>query len=188
MAQDEQGSPAREQAQPVKLFVTVLYREEDLLEQARRLLTGLFGPEDSRSAPFPFDHTDFYTEEMGEPLSRIFISYERLVHPQYLVAAKLEAARIEAELAGPGGKRRVNIDPGTLDYLKVVLASFKFMPYKIYLDRGVWADLTLYYRKGGWEKFEWTFPDFKTGRFDKTLLGIRRIYKRQRLETSSEPE
>ena len=67
----------------------------------------------------------------------------------------------------------------------MVLASFKFQGQKIYLGSRVWADLTLYYRKGGWSVFEWTFPDFKAGLYDKTLLEIRRIYKQQRLSDQS---
>jgi len=171
------------QIEPVKLFAAVLYREEPLLERARELLSEAFGPEDHLSRPVLFDHTGYYRLEMGEPLYRVFISYSRLVHPQYLVTAKLEASRIEQELAAEGNRRRVNIDPGVLDYLKVVLASFKYQAQKIYLDSGVWADLTLYYRKGGWAWFEWTFPDFKAGHYDRPLLEIRRIYKRQRLES-----
>ena len=179
------SAPSSERIEPLKLFAAVLYREEPLLEQTRKLLSDVFGPEDHVSRPVPFEHTGYYREEMGEPLFRIFISYSSLVNPQYLVTAKLEAHRIEQELAVSGARRQVNIDPGVLDYLKVVLASFKYQAQKIYLDRGVWADLTLYYRKGGWARFEWTFPDFKAGLYDRPLLEIRRIYKRQRLQSES---
>ncbi|MBN2288719.1 MAG: DUF4416 family protein [Candidatus Glassbacteria bacterium] len=178
MTQQSAGPPGR--VEPVKLFAAVLYSDEPLLGQARKSLSEVFGPEDYAGAPVPFDHTGFYLEEMGGPLYRVFISYARLVHPQYLVAAKHEASRVELELAAPGPRRRVNIDPGVLDYLKLVLASFKYQPHKIYLDRGVWADLALYYRKGDWAGFEWTFPDFKTGRYDRPLLEIRSLYKRAR--------
>jgi len=176
----KKSSPAKFLVEPVKLFAAVLYREEEPLARARAALASKFGEEDFVGEPAVFEHTDFYEEEMGSPLLRIFISYRRLVLPDELVSAKLEAARIEQELAAGGGRRRVNIDPGILDYQKVVLASFKFQGQKIYLGSGVWADPTLYYRKGGWSVFEWTFPDFKAGLYDKTLLEIRRIYKRQR--------
>jgi Domain of unknown function (DUF4416) len=166
--------------EPVKLFASVLYREESFLEKARERLSAVFGPEDHIGNPVPFDHTVFYEQEMGGPLNRRFISYRRLVHQKYLAQAKLKAAGIEEELADKNKCRRVNIDPGILDCLKVVLASFKHQPHKIYLDRGVWADLILYYRKGGWVSFEWTFPDFKKGLHDRSLLEIRQIYKRQR--------
>jgi len=176
--------PAKYRVDPVKLFTALLYREEGPLGEARKLLSESFGEEDYRSAPVLFDHTGFYEKEMGAPLYRVFISYARLVNPYELASAKLVAARIEEKLADSRGCRRVNIDPGILDYQKVVLASFKHQGQKIYLDHGVWADLTLYYRKGGWSFFEWTFPDFKAGVYDKILLEIRRIYKNQRLEDS----
>ena len=174
--------------EPVKLFAALLYRESGPLEEARAALRRKFGEEDFISEPSPFDHTDFYEPEMGAPLFRLFVSYRKLVPPSELVGAKLEAERIENTLCRADGGRQVNIDPGTLDYQKVVLASFKYQGQKIYLGEKVWADLTLYYRKGGWSKFEWTFPDFKTGVYDKTLLEIRRLYKLQRLESPSAAE
>jgi len=179
------STPAKFLLEPVKLFAAVLYLEQEPLAQARSALVRKFGEEDFVGEPIAFDHTNFYEKEMGAPLLRIFISYQRLVMPDELLSAKLESARIEEELAGTGGRRRVNIDPGILDYQKVVLASFKFQGQKIYLGSGVWADLILYYRKGGWSVFEWTFPDFKAGIYDKTLLEIRRIYKQQRLSDQS---
>ncbi len=173
--------PAKYLVEPVKFFAAILYSDKSRLELAREKLRLVHGEEDYISPPVPFDHTDFYQDEMGtKPLERIFISYSRLVAPDALVSAKLEADRIERELAGPDGGRTVNIDPGILDYQKVVLASFKFGGQKIYLGDGVWADLTLYYRKGGWSVFEWTFPDFKAGRYDSTLLDIRSVFKQQR--------
>ena len=177
----KKNAPAKFLVEPVKLFAALLYCEKEPLERARAALVSKFGEEDFAGEPVAFDHTDFYEKEMGSPLLRIFVSYRKLVMPDELLAAKLEAARIEQELAASGARRRVNIDPGLLDYQKVVLASFKFQGQKIYLGSGVWADLTLYYRKGGWSVFEWTFPDFKTGVYDRTLLEIRRIYKQQRL-------
>ncbi len=174
--------PAKYLVEPVKFFVALLYSDKLQLEQARRSLRLVHGREDYISQSVAFDHTDFYVDEMGGPLERVFISYRKLVAPDALAGAKLSADRIERELAGPRGGRTVNIDPGILDYQKVVLASFKFGGQKIYLGRGVWADLTLYYRKGGWSVFEWTFPDFKAGRYDSTLLEIRALFKNQRKE------
>ncbi len=74
------------------------------------------------------------------------------------------------------GRRKVNIDPGYMDLFKLVLASAKFQGQKICLGKGVYADPTLYYDKG-WKSYDWSFPDFKSGRYDEFLAGVRRSYK-----------
>jgi hypothetical protein len=112
---------------------------------------------------------------MGEGLKRIFYSFSDLIDPARLVDVKIESNRIEDEFA-LDGRRRVNVDPGYLDFYKLVLASAKFQGQKVYLGKGVYADPTLYYDKG-WKSCDWSFPDFKSGRYDEFLSGVRRSYK-----------
>ena len=45
---------------------------------------------------------------------------------------------------------------------------------KIYLGDGIWADLVGRYRAGRYQAFEWTFPDFRYGRYDRKVAEIRR--------------
>jgi len=81
----------------------------------------------------------------------------------------------------PGGfYRKVNLDPGYLDYDKFVLASAKYNGQKIYLDCGIWADLTLHYEKGKFDPYPWSFPDFKSRMYDGAFLEMRRLYKDRR--------
>ncbi|RME46020.1 MAG: DUF4416 family protein [Deltaproteobacteria bacterium] len=161
---------------PVKLFVAVLWRDPGDFTPLLPRLTAQWGAVDHAGAPVPFDRTDYYTPEMGAPLFRQIFSFERLFSPEVLVAAKHLTTRLEWE-STVGGNRRVNLDPGFLDYHKVVLASMKYGGKKIYLGEGVYADLVLHYVGGEWASLPWTFPDFRSGVHDETLLEMRRRYK-----------
>lgn len=163
---------------PVKYFVAALFREEVYAARAKDALTAKWGAIDFEGDNHLFDCTDYYEPEMGAPLSRRLFSFEPLYPPTLLVAVKLECNDIETALAD-GGKRRVNLDAGYLDHNKFLLASAKEAGQKVYLDRGIYADLSGRYKAGRYRPFEWSFPDFKDGRYDEELLAIRNIYRRQ---------
>ncbi len=164
--------------EPVKLFCGILYSDKKLFEKAADKLTRMYGNIDHKSKTFPFEITDYYNSEMGKLIFRIFLSYEKLINPGNLAQIKIECNQIENELA-ISGKRRVNLDPGYLDYDKVVLASAKYNAQKIYLDQGIYADPTLFYRKGKFVPSDFAFPDFKKGIYEQVLLEMRAKYKKE---------
>ena len=165
-------------ADPVKLFVAILWAQSGALRSAMENLIHTWGEIDFTGIDHPFDSTSYYETEMGGSLNRRLVSFLRLVPPDSLVAAKHICNDIEDDLAGPAG-RLVNLDVGYLDHNKIVLASFKGAGQKIYLREGVWADMIARYRGGRYVPFEWTFPDFRDGRYDEELLQMRQIYLAQ---------
>lgn len=168
---------------PVKLIMAILFSDEECLNRAFSLLSSRYGPIDYQSPVFPFDHTDYYVSEMGSPIFRLFISHEPLIHPKDIARIKIETNEIEEALGVRENKilhRKVNLDPGYMDYDKVVLASTKYNGQKIYLDFGIWADLTLHFEKDTFHPYPWSFPDFKTGMYNEVFLQIRKRYKMQR--------
>jgi hypothetical protein len=162
----------------VKLFIAVLFKEPAALGRARRLFIAQWGPIDFEGSDRPFDTTDYYEREMGKPLYRRIVSFERLAQPAEMVGMKLSCNAIEDGLKD-GNSRTVNCDCGYLDHNKVVLASAKEAGQKIYIDKGIYADLSGRYKDGKYRPFEWSFPDFKDGRYDADLARMRSVYLEQ---------
>jgi hypothetical protein len=161
--------------QPVQLIAGVLFADEALLAPVEQALERRLSPIELRSAPFDFNVTDYYGGEMGGGLKRIIYAFRGLIGPDAIADIKLATNDVEAYFAA-SGRRRINIDPGYIDFHKLVLASVKFLGQKIYVGKGVYADPTLYYDKG-WRPYPWAFPDFKDGRYTEFLTQVRAAYK-----------
>ncbi len=162
----------------VKQVAAVLYRNGDSLDRALKMLSDAFSAIDFQGRRFPFVETDYYKREMGSGLKRFLLSFETLIDPGCLMEAKTVTQHIEERLSS-GGNRTVNLDIGYLDIFKLMLASRKARSNKIYLGNQVWADMILYYEKGDYQPFVWSFPDFKSGIYNRDLKTIRTIYKKQ---------
>ena len=183
MAHEKAGRPL--EAEPVKYLAAILMQQElDPEEELFPTLESLLGPIDYKGTPHQFDVSDYYEDEMGPGLVRQIVSFEPLESPTKLVRVKLDTTVIEERFSEDIG-RTVNNDPGYMDYFKVVLASFKQGPQKIYLDEGIYADPVMLFQHGEFCHLPWTFPDLKAGYYTGDLTAIRRIYKEaRRAETS----
>lgn len=159
-------------------MVSLIYSEEQVLTPARSALRECFGGECLCSLPFYFDMSDYYSVEMGEGLLRIWLCFGTLADPAGLPAWKIFCHGLETRLSRENGSREVNVDPGYMDFGKLVLASFKEAPDKIYMGDGVWAHTCLRYGHGHFTAPEHSFPDFRDGRFDAFMLEARRCYRR----------
>ncbi len=163
--------------EPVNLVIGVLSADPQILSGVCEAMEKYLGPVDYKSEAFIFGLTDYYDEEMGKNLQRWFWSFENLIDPGQLPEIKIFTNHIESLFSCKQGKRKVNLDPGYLDFYKFVLASVKARAQKIYLSQGIYADPTLYYLKSKWYSFDWSLPDFKQETYYQTFQEIRSLYR-----------
>lgn len=170
----------RENYQRVKLFCGILYRDEDIVDRVVDILTTRIGRIDTTAGPFPFTFTDYYYKEMGDNLKRRFVSFKDLVSPENLYVWKIITNEIEQEFyTGEEFPRRINLDPGYINLSHIVLFSTKDFYHRIYLGKGIFAEVTLYFEKGRFVFLPWTYPDYKTPEYLKFFTELRNIYKKQ---------
>ena len=136
-----------------------------------RRLAETFGPAWLTSETWPFDSTRYYEPEMGAELVRSFRAYAPAPAGR-LAPWKLATGALEQRWGQPGA-RAVNLDPGYITPGGLFLASTKDGPHRLYLADGIYAELTLLYRRARWEALPWTFPDFRSGRYDRFLTTCR---------------
>lgn len=158
-----------------KLVIGVFLKEKQFLEPIAEKLCGHFGPVDLVTHWMPFDYTDYYVREMGGPLFRRMFSFKNLVEQEQLPDIKRMTNALETEFAHESG-RRLNIDPGYMLPERFVLATGKNYAHRIYIGKGIYADLTLMYVNGAFQTLPWTYPDYADQTMLAHLARIRRIY------------
>ncbi|MBU1912101.1 MAG: DUF4416 family protein [Candidatus Omnitrophica bacterium] len=156
----------------VKLIIGMLARNKKLFEKTEEFFIEEFGLIDYQSPVISFKYTSYYKKEMGRPLKRKFISFKKLISPEKIAKIKLLTNLIEKKLS-ISNKRQVNIDPGYISDAKLILATTKDYFHRIYLSQGIYAEVTLKWRKHSFEPFEWTYPDYRSKEYLCILNKIR---------------
>jgi hypothetical protein len=159
----------------VKLITGLIYKDEAVFIKARNKLIRKFGKIDFEAGPIDFNYTDYYEAEMGRGLKRRFISFAKLIPICDLYCIKLFTNRLEEKLS-VAGLRTINIDPGYIDLAKLVLATTKDYAHRIFLQKGIFAEITLTYRKDTFSRNEWTYPDYCTKEYIDIFNQIRKLY------------
>ncbi len=159
----------------VKLIIGILAKSQKLFDIAEEFFIKEFGPIDYKSLVISFGHTDYYKKEMGSPLKRKFISFKKTISPEKIAKIKLLTNSIEERLSADK-KRRINIDPGYVSDSKLILATTKDYFHRIYLNYGIYAEVTLRWRKSSFEPFEWTYPDYRSKEYISILNTIRNMH------------
>jgi hypothetical protein len=152
----------------VQLVIAVVSHHEVALEWARVTASQKFGAIALTSAAFDFTETNYYTATMGTGLKKQFIAFDKHIDPAALAEIKRTTNQWEADYAAQSSHaepRPLNLDPGYITGAKLVLASTKDHAHRIYLGKGIYAELTLMYRHRHWQPLEWTYPDYRRADF-----------------------
>ena len=166
------------EADDAKLISSLFSSQANMIEQVIQEMEGLFGPTDWISPALLFDRTRYYEKEMGWPLHRRFISFKTLIRPENIVDIKCKTNTLERRYA-QSGKRKINIDPGYIALERLVLATGKNYSHRIYLSKGIYADLTLIFQRRSFSPLPWSYKDYSDPEVIGFLNVVRERYKRQ---------
>jgi hypothetical protein len=149
---------------PALLILAAFSRYSEALDWARQTAEDAWGPVACESARFAHRETTYYDATMGPDLQKVFWAFESPFDPADLVLCKETSNQWELDyqaLRKHPEPRPLNLDPGYLTEAKLVLATTKDRDHRIYLARGIYAEVTLHFQRGRWEPRPWTYPDYR---------------------------
>ena len=167
---------------PVLFLIAAFSRHDAALDWARKEAESEWGSIALESPRFEFTETAYYAPSMGADLKKTFFAFSDLRSPEVLPAAKLRSNEIEqayADTGQCGETRPLNLDPGYLTESKLILASTKDHAHRIYLNQGIYAEITLRYRRSKWQAWEWTYPDYRRADFHEFFVLCRNYLRQQ---------
>jgi len=149
------------------LFIGALFSDKRILDDILPVIQDKFGNILFQSNILRWKYSDHYNKELGTPIYRIFLFFDGIIDPSTLSDIKLLTNDMEG-IYSHAGKRRINLDPGYITLAKVVLASTKNYSHRIYLGKGIYAELALLYRNRQFIPMPYTYNDYK----DQTCLDM----------------
>ena len=172
--------------QPVLLICAMISRYPDALRWGIDQLIAAYGPVALESPVYDFTETSYYNASMGDDLKKQFVAFETLVAPDAIVDAKRATNQLEqdyiAQHSAPE-ERPLNLDPGYISQAKLVLATTKDRDHRLYMSKGIYAEVTLFFRKKEWCSSRWTYPDYQREDFQEYFSKCR-LWLKERYRTS----
>ena len=158
------------------VFIGTLFSDKTVFDQVLPLLQDKFGTILFQSNIQPWNYSDHYNKELGSQIYRNFIFFDEVIDPSTLSDIKLLTNDIEAAYS-QDGKRRINLDPGYITLAKVVLASTKNYSHRIYLGKGIYAELALFYKNHQFTAMPYTYNDYKDQTYLVMFMKVRNLLK-----------
>ncbi len=148
-----------------------------MYDKALSVLIDKFGELEEDTLEYDFDLTDYDEREMGTKLKKKVLVFKELVERTELPDIKLFTNKIEDDSA-VDENRKINLDPGYMTAHHLILATAKEMPWKIYLDKGIFGDLTYMFKKDQCVLLDKTFPDFRKKEVQEFFIKLRKKFMR----------
>lgn len=171
---------------PAKLIISTFTSDKSLFSLYKEELMKGFGEVDFESNTQTFNFTDYYKEEFGENIMQKLFSFSTLIRQDGLAEIKIITNSLENNLENENiknnmacHKRKINLDPGYITLDKYILASTKNGPSRIYLNQGIYAEVTLRFINKSFVPCKYTYPNYKTNEYIKYLNSVRLKYKLQ---------
>lgn len=158
------------------LFSGILYSSDYWYFKALECLVSKFGEIAMYSPPIVWDFSDYYRDELGENIKRRFVFFKNLIEQEELAGIKITTNELE-EILSSDNRRNVNLDPGYLTPAKIVLASTKDYSHRVYLRGGIYAEVSLIYKKNSFVPHLNTYKDFKDERYKEIFMTARKLLK-----------
>lgn len=159
------------------VFIGILFSDKTVFDQVAPLLQDRFGKILFQSNIQSWEYSDHYNKELGNQIYRNFIFFDEIIDPSTLADIKLLTNSIEA-VYSQNGKRCINLDPGYITLAKVVLASTKNYSHRIYLGKGIYAELALLYKNNQFIAMPYTYNDYKDQTTLTMFMKIRNLLKK----------
>lgn len=171
---------------PAKLIISMISSDTYLFDLYKDTLIKIFGKIDLESNIQPFNFTSYYEPEFGKDLKQKLFSFGNLIKQNKLPEIKKTTNDLENNFITKNtkndislGRRKINLDPGYISLDKFILASTKNGPSRIYLNNGIYAEITLRFLNKSFTPCEYTYPNYKTVEFIEFLNKVRTKYKLQ---------
>lgn len=173
--------------EPVVRFCAVISTDDNLRRKAIAYLESQWGSVVVSRLGLPFQAGGFYTDSMGDGLTKDLVAFGAPVDGGAMPDWKLWTNDLEEELsagvagngaAGNGVERPLNLDPGYITQAKLVLATTKDRDHRVYLRDGIFGEVTLNYMGKKWVHHRWSYPDYRTERVAEFATECREMLRK----------
>ena len=162
------------------LTISVMYVSKNDLSAVKETLESLYGEIDMESDHYSFSSiSPYYDPEMGKEIKKVIYSFKEIIPRESVREIKLEAMNIEQHYT-VNGKRQINLDPGLLTLENFLLTTGKNFSHRLYLGKGVFAEITLIFsKKSGIRELPWTYRDYVYEPARSFLLTLREHFRQK---------